>query len=104
MSFGQLNEGERDLEEKYNELRDKYETALAMGKDWKEKLQEVIAKQKENIARENGLREENEQLTAENLQLKKQMVEMAEMHNNSVTEFTVFGFVTARGRALIMMI
>lgn len=90
MSFGQLNEGERDLEEKYNELREKYETALAMGKDWKEKLQEVIAKQKENIARENRLREENEQLAAENSQFKKQIVEMAELHNNSVTEFTVF--------------
>lgn len=69
MSFGQPYETNKQLEENYNELKAKYEIAIATSKDWKEKLQEVVTKQKEKTKKEFQLKEEYDKLVQQNREI-----------------------------------
>eukprot|EP01022_Parablepharisma_sp_SALTPOND_P001588 TRINITY_DN106843_c0_g1_i1.p1 TRINITY_DN106843_c0_g1~~TRINITY_DN106843_c0_g1_i1.p1 ORF type:complete len:433 (-),score=107.91 TRINITY_DN106843_c0_g1_i1:330-1628(-) len=92
VSFGQTNEGEKQkqVEESYNELKGKYETALAMSKDWKEKLQEVVLKQKEKAEKEMELKAENERLAAQYSQILKEVQDLSAKKQKAEKELSVF--------------
>ena len=64
------------MEEEYSELKGKYETALAISKDWQEKLREVVLKQKDKGDKEAELKGENEKLSAQYSQLLKEVQEL----------------------------
>jgi len=77
------------LGQEYKLLKEKYEVALANSKDWKEKLQELVAKQKEKAEIEAELRSENEKLTFQYSQILKELQDENDKRKRLEKELTV---------------
>lgn len=70
-------------------MKSKYEAALANSKDWREKLQEVVARQKEKAEKEAELRNENEKLIFQYSQILKELQDEGDKRKKLEKELAV---------------